>query len=310
MNKLITKLENKNIFTTKIAFVRSILAIGMLLTLCFNNLNEMTDLSILLPNEGTVQKVIFLKQFSVFTLFGIFWGKFISITILLFVLSGYIPQLSCLLQAWINISICNSLLIIEGGDQIASNISILLIPICLLDKRTNQWNNYISVQNNQQKLINVFANVYYFLITLQIAIIYLHSAFGKLYNEEWRNGTCVYYWFTNNIFGAPLWLQNLYNVITLSRFVPILTWSIIIFEISLFACILATNNRIRKIFLIIGIIFHFGIAITHGLITFFLFMMAALILYLDDNNIIYQFLIKLKHTFYGIFFPRKTIYTK
>jgi antimicrobial peptide system SdpB family protein len=310
MNNLILNLENKNIFTNKIILVRSILVIGTFLTLTFNNLNELTDLSLILPNEASVQKIIFFKQCSIFELFGIYWGKFISIVIILFVLSGYIPQISCILQAWLHLSICNSILVVEGGDQIASNLSILLIPICLFDNRINQWDSAKTEFSNKRRLINIFFNVYYFLITIQVAIIYFHSAVGKLFNDEWKNGTCVYYWFTNNVFGAPLWLQKIYNFITLSTLAPILTWSIIIFEISLFACILATNNKIRKTFLILGLLFHFGIVITHGLVTFFLSMAGALILYLDDNNIIYEFLKKIKYKIYGINISNKIINTK
>ena len=112
---------------------------------------------------------------------------------------------------------------------------------------------------------------------------------GKLYNNEWKDGTCAYYWFTNNVFGAPLYLQKFYNLLTLSSFTPIITWSVIILELGLFACILATNKNIKKTFLILGLLFHFSIAITHGLVTFFCSMAAALILYLDDENKIYQY---------------------
>jgi antimicrobial peptide system SdpB family protein len=290
MKKFILYLERKPIFNDRLAFVRALLAFGALLTILFNNLTEMTDFDLLIPDENTFRTVIFLKQFSIFELFNVLFAKIISVLILIFVFTGYLPQISSFLQAWVHLSICNSFLTVDGGDQIASNLSILLIPICLFDNRFNQWYSQKEILTRYRKAVNVFFNVYYFLIILQVAVIYLHSAVGKLYNDEWKDGTCIYFWFTHNVFGAPIWMQKIYNIITLSSFAPIFTWSVIIFELALFACILVTDKKIMKIFLITGLLFHFGIAITQGLITFFFSMAGALILYLDSENIIYQFL--------------------
>ncbi|MGV4439774.1 DUF5808 domain-containing protein, partial [Ornithobacterium rhinotracheale] len=215
--------------------------------------------------------------------------------ILLFVTTGYFPKISSILQAWVHLSICNSFISIEGGDQIASNLSLLLIPICLLDKRKNQWQNSNYSNNDSYKLTNIFTNIYFFLISLQVSVIYLHAAVGKIYTDGWKNGTCLYYWFTHNVYGAPLPLQKIYSLFTLSSFAPIYTWSVIIFELGLFACILATNKFIKYSFLFLGIIFHLSIAITHGLITFFFSMCGALILYLDSNNYIYKFFNNMKN---------------
>ncbi|MDQ1802940.1 sporulation-delaying protein SdpB family protein [Chryseobacterium sp. PTM-20240506] len=301
MRSLILLLERKSIFSERLAFARSIFALGALLTLLFNNVPELADFE-LLSNK---QEMIFVRNiplanFSIFYLLGLELGKYISILILLSVFTGYIPQVTGLLQAWVHYSICNSFLVVEGGDQIASNLTILLVLICLFDNRLNQWRP--ERKSEGRKPINVFFNIYYFLIILQVAIIYLHSAVGKLYNEEWRNGTCAYYWFTHNVFGAPVWIQRIYNIFTLSKFTPLFTWSVIILELLLFACILATNRKLRYSFLIVGLIFHLSIIFTHGLVSFFCSMAAALILYLDDENIIYS---KIKKLFIKNYYGKK-----
>jgi antimicrobial peptide system SdpB family protein len=136
---------------------------------------------------------------------------------------------------------------------------------------------------------------------LQVSIIYFHAAIGKLNNAEWLDGTCIYYWFTNNVFGAPIWLQKVYSVITLSKFVPIFTWSVIILELSLFACLFVTNHYLKNIFLILGIIFHLGIVVTHGLPTFFFSMTGALILYLGNPDIIDYYILNIKYKIYKIY---------
>lgn len=289
MNQLIASLEQKNIFTERLMLVRLLLAISALLTITFNNIEYITNFDLVLNDETKFAAIIFFKQFSIFTLFHPILAKVASILILLIITTGYLPQLTCFLHSWVHLSICNSFLGVDGGDQIASNLSILLIPICLFDNRLNQWKTSKHINTKARKAINVFFNTYYFLILLQVAVIYLHAGIGKLYNNEWRDGTCAYYWFTNNIFGAPSYLQKLYSIITLSSFTPIITWSVIILELGLFACILASNIKLKKIFLIIGLLFHFSILITHGLVTFFFSMASALILYLDDENIIFAF---------------------
>lgn len=289
MNQFILSLEHKKIFNERLAFVRLLLALSAFLTILFNDVKYITDFNLILTDETTFTTVALFKQFSIFSMFGPVFAKIFSISILLLVFTGYIPQLTCFLQAWVHLSICNSFLGVDGGDQIASNLSLLLIPICLFDNRLNQWKTEKQIESNRRKAINVFFNIYFVLIFLQVAVIYLHAAVGKLYNNEWKDGTCAYYWFTNNVFGAPVYLQKFYNLLTLSSFTPIITWSVIILELGLFACILATNKRIKKTFLILGLLFHFSIAITHGLVTFFFSMAAALILYLDDENKIYHY---------------------
>ncbi len=298
LNDFILRLEQHSIFTHKIALVRTIFAVSAFLVLITNNLHEITNFNLIKQDEILIQRVLFMNHYSIFNLCGIHWGKIISILILLFAITGYYPKISCLLQAWVHISISNSFIIVEGGDQIASNLSLLLIPICLFDNRMNQWDT--AKKSKDRKAVNVFFNVYYFLIMLQVAVVYLDASIGKLLNEEWRSGTCLYYWFTHNLFGAPVGLQKVYNIITLSSLAPLFAWLVIIFELCLFACLLVTNKKTKKIFLFLGLIFHLGIAVTHGLISFFLYMAGALILYLDEENVVYHFLRKLYYKIYGI----------
>lgn len=294
MYRFISYLENKTIFNQRLAIARTLLAICSLLLLIFNNTNELINENILIKEDFYTSYYSIFKDYSIFNLFNPCIAKYLSIVILLFVITGYFPKVSIFLQAWVHLSICNSFIVIDGGDQIASNLSLLLIPICLFDNRTNQWKE----ETKSRKPINVFFNVYYFLICIQVAIIYLHAGIGKLYaGEDWKTGTCLYYWFTNNVFGVPKFMQNFYNFFTLSKFVPIFAWIVIIFEISLFACIFSTNRVIKYSFMILGILFHLAIAFTHGLISFFFSMSAALILYLDQNNLIFHFI---KNKFYGI----------
>ena len=117
-------------------------------------------------------------------------------------------------------------------------------------------------------------------IRLQVAGIYFHAATDKFTVEEWVNGTALYYWFTDPYFGVPDWLFPVVEpVIESSILLPVLTWSVMLFELLLFAGIVA-SARHRKWMLVKGMMFHAGISLFMGLISFMLAMWAALILYL------------------------------
>lgn len=286
MKDYINYISQKNIFTSKLAFARTLFALGSLGTLIFTDIGLVMNTDIL--DLGRVIPVgnLLFRDISIFEIFNVTTGKCIAILILLFVLTGYLPQLSIFLQTWVHVSICNSVIELDGGDQIAANICLLLIPICVFDNRLNQWRENLNLK--KRELINVYCNTFYFLILLQVSVIYFHAGVGKIAIEEWLSGTCLYFWTTNNIYGAPDFLQSIYNFFTLSKIAPILTWLVIFLEIGLFACLFASNVKLKRLFLFLGIAFHFMIFITHGLASFFFSTSGALILYLDDENYIFK----------------------
>ena len=278
---LFRKLSNTNLHTEKIAIVRMILALGTLMTLLFNDINLLAYTDYLYDAElmRAANANLLGLQMSLFKLFSPVVGKIVSICILILVISGYFPQVTSFLHAWVNISITNSLVPIDGGDQIAANLSLFLIPICLTDPRINQWNT----SKPSNAYINVFANVTFFFIQLQAAIIYLQSGIGKMYTEEWKEGTAAFYWLSHPIHGAPDWLRSILEPLTLSNYVFLVTWAVMVFEVFLFSCIFA-NKRVKSAFLAAAIGFHFSIFVIHGLFSFFFSMFALLLIYLDDAN--------------------------
>jgi antimicrobial peptide system SdpB family protein len=283
---MIKYLEQNNLYTSRLAFARALLAISALLFLVFNDITKMYGYY-----DSVSASKAFFSAINIFYLFTPSYGKLFAILILLFVCTGYLPQLSAVLQTWVHLSICNCIIFIEGGDQIASNLSLMLMVLCFLDSRKNQWID--TEPHHNRKYINIFSNVFYFLIKLQVAVIYLQAAIGKLNKEEWLSGTALYFWTSNNVFGAPKTLQTFYDFFLLSSFAPLFTWGVIFLELAMFACILATDKRIRFFFLTIGLSFHLLIIITHGLITFFFAMAAALVLYLDKENDLFKRLVRL-----------------
>lgn len=137
--------------------------------------------------------------------------------------------------------------------------------------------------------IKLFIWSFYAVICLQVAVIYFHAFVAKLFVSEWLNGTATYYWFTHNIFGVSQTFKPIFYKLMSNKFIVILvTWGAMLIEFILFSWILLKRNKWNwKILFLIGVLFHFFIALVHGLVSFGLTMIAILILYFfpKDKNI-------------------------
>lgn len=265
-------------YLTSYNLSRSILAIGTLLTLLFNSNYTLFGYEITHFEN-------YIYDFNFFYLLKnhLFLAKIISIIILLFVLSGYYPRITGFLHWYITYSFFLSCDVIDGGDHIGSNITLLLLPITLVDNRKNHWLK----EDNNKNFIQIFTrNVFFLLISIQVCVIYLHAFVGKLFVEEWVNGTAVYYWFTHNHFGvSPSLLPFTKEIFSNNIVVTLVTWGTLVLEFFLAACILLDKkDNKRFLFLLLGITFHLNIIFIHGLVSFFFTMTSALIIYLIPSD--------------------------
>ena len=284
-NKNIKGFALKNFpYTNVLGLSRSVIAVGTLLTLLTNSssiLMQKTDIGEYL--NPLINPIADINKFNFFLLFGVEQFdlmRYLAIFFLLTVISGYFIKITSILHWWISISFFLSSSVIDGGDQIASILSLLLIPICLTDERKNHWDN-IEPYSKPKNIIGIVAVN---LIRLQIAIIYFHSAVGKFDIPEWINGTAIYYWFNHSFFGMPEYLANPMNYMMSNKWVvSILTYSVLIGEITLFLCLTA-SKKVRKFIFPFAVFFHFLIIIYHGIFSFFFSIVGGLIIYLIPIN--------------------------
>ena len=169
----------------------------------------------------------------------------------------------------------------EGGDQLGSNLAILMAPISLLDVRMSQWSSIKLIRKEYfpafAKTIRVTSLI---VIWVQISLVYFFAAVEKFSVEEWRDGTALFYWASDPNFGATgfrLHILNFFAQNSLS--VVILTWGVLFLELVLAFSWMASNVFRRYIF-IIGLLFHLGISFFMGLISFGFIMCGALVIYL------------------------------
>lgn len=287
INYLISSLASKNIYTYQLGIARSTLALSTFLTMIFNDPLMLFKNGSILNAERFDGNVFIFQKINFFSLLGVqhlILAKYAAIILLGIVISGYRPRITCIIHFWICISFNYATILIEGGDQIASNLSLMLIPICLLDGRKWHWNVPRNLKKTTIAEINLVSNYFLTVIKLQMCLIYFHAAIGKIPNQEWANGTAIYYWFNDPTFGMNDWMHTFLDPVLFSSFgVAALTWGTLLLELLLFMAIMM-NNRAKWILFIMGITFHFGIIIIHGLVSFFFTMAAGLMLYLFIDN--------------------------
>jgi antimicrobial peptide system SdpB family protein len=266
---------NQSASTSIIGFARSLLALGLLLTLLFNNINVLIPAHYVATlNQHSMQfrgNFFFLLSPSHLNI-----TRLLAVSVLILIISGYYMQVTSILHCWITASFILTRSAYLGGDSINMLLTLLLIPVCIFDKRKNHWDTYHPENNNFYFIQNLFL----FFIKIQVAFIYADSVFLKLHVKEWRDGTVIYYWFNHNFFGLNAPFSNiLKSLIERLPFSVSIAWGTLLFE-ALMSVGFLFPGKVKWVLLKCGIIFHFIILLIHGFALLFFAMSAALFLYL------------------------------
>lgn len=281
MDFSLQKVSSRIPWTNTYGLARSTLAMGTLLTLVFNDMSHLfKPISASLDTPACDSLGI-----SIFCLLGIGLGRVAAVIVLAVVIIGWRPRITGILHWWVMYSFINSATVLDGGDHIAAIISLLLVPLTLTDSRRSHWQRFETLDdfNMPFQMQSIVAQTTIVIIKVQIAIIYLNAAVSKISVTEWSNGTAVYYWFKHPMFGYTEGLGFLLEPLVYNRFgVMAISWGTIALELTLFAG-LFMDKRLKRYVFIIGVAFHFGILVVHGLVSFFFSMTACLILLLGPS---------------------------
>jgi len=287
MNNYLKKIElfiDHNYWTNTLGLARSLLALSTLLTLSFNNVELLFYSGILNENTPNVSEF----GLNIYTWFPkLEYGYWFSIIILILTITGIYPRIICVFHWLVAYSFFTLATIADGGDQITSILTLLLIPICIFDKRKWHWSTVKYMHNFYSKCVSA---IFYELIRVQVFIVYFVASVGKFSVEEWKNGTVLYYWFNEPLFGVRDFFQPFVDFLTNSPIlITLTTWSVLIIELLIAFSYFSRNQKIKSIALYTGIFFHFGILLFFGLVSFFLVMTASLILFLTSKNYNYEY---------------------
>ncbi|WP_299362562.1 hypothetical protein [Winogradskyella sp.] len=275
MDDIIWRYSNNNFRTKTIGYGRSFLAASTLISIIFNDFD-----------------LIFIEKKFLLNLFDFSDNHLITKTtavlILILVIIGIVPRMTAILHFWVSLSFYQKILYTEGGDQITVIITFLLIPILLFDNRIWHWNNIDDSSTKtgfHNSFVNVFNSFIFLSIRLQIAIVYFISSVSKPYKvEQWKDGTALYYWFNDAYYGYSGAIKTLVSpLINEPLFLLILTWGTLILEL-IIACCLFLSYSVRRYVFVLGVFLHISIFLIHGLATFSLTMIGALILLMGSRE--------------------------
>ena len=169
-----------------------------------------------------------------------------------------------------------------GGEVLVSLLLFYLMFIQKSNKEKQKISFRISKDENPEFtfLQNVLNNSFYWMCLIQVCLVYFFSTFYKLLDWNWINGSAVMYVSRIDAYSSGLNRFFFADNYTLSL---IATYSILIYQ-ALFP-ILVWFKKIKKPFLIFGVIFHLGIAFGMGLFTFGIIMCLVYLLFLDVEQI-------------------------
>lgn len=273
----ILKLIDKNYWSLSLTWCRVFLAVSLLLNLIFNS-NET-----LLINPKKNISFENPEFYSLYTIFDHQIAKYISISILFVVISGFFIKATSILHFWVAFSFNVSAKLLEGGDQVVLIYSFLLIPILLMDNRKNHWVESKATEIAFNKKTIAFCTV--LLMKIQFFVIYFIAAVSKFNHKEWYNGTALYYWFNDKVFGLNSIYLSIFNpLLKNSFFIVAITWGTLLVELLIAYSAFSKNPTYKTVCFVLGFSLHFGIALLLGLWSFFFAMLAILTYILLDLN--------------------------
>ncbi|EGQ3991741.1 TPA: hypothetical protein I1641_001639 [Staphylococcus pseudintermedius] len=263
-------------YTKTIAIVRTIIASSTLMTLIFN------PTSILFKKVSGIENPPICDTYTKYTAFCILNNSHTNLTItkwfvvvaLFFIILGYFPQILGILHFYIAYSIQNTMVTIDGGEQVTMVITFWLMLISLFDNRINHWHK----PNEHLSYNKAIGWALMIVLKVQIAYLYLNSAITKMKNREWLDGSAVYYYLNDNLYGIPIPIYNFFTFVLETPLVSVVTWGTLIIQLLIFASILA-QSKVKKIMFIIAITMHELFALFMGLVSFSLIMFAVLYFY-------------------------------
>ncbi|WAC01792.1 hypothetical protein N7U66_18185 [Lacinutrix neustonica] len=198
-NTISNHMFSNNPFTWVYGLSVTILALCVLIILSFSD-------TLVLFDQGMYNGQLGEKLFSNYNLFYVFgwedlgYSKAIAIVILLIVASGWRPRFTGILHWWVTASFFHASSLLEGGDQIAMILTLLLIPVTLLDHRKWHW-QACDKFSEYKKFVG---NLMFVLVAIQMSLLYLNAVTDKIYvSEEWKVGSAFYYYVNDAFFSYP-----------------------------------------------------------------------------------------------------------
>lgn len=285
MKRVITSLTSPFQHYQKIEFFRSILYVFLIL----NTLTLLPIAEDLFGYYGTVgtrgwnTNIPFLKQGSyglvnflshpAMSAYDWMYMVFIigQLVFLTLGLLRKLPILSSIMIYFFTVNLfLKGYLAFTGGEVL---VNLVLFYLIFIQKSKSKTGPFYDLQQ-------VFSNTFYWIILIQVCVLYFFSSFYKLFDYHWYEGSAIMYVSRIDVYSSFIFESIFSENLVLSMIVTYLTLAYqILFPI------LVWFKKIKIPFLVIGTLFHLGIAFGMGLFTFGAIMIIVYILFLNDNQI-------------------------
>ena len=132
--KILKTIKNSKPWTNVYGLSRTLIALSLLITFIFNDIYNLFR-----PVAGlTEYPVCSNYEISVFCLLPAEYlplTKWLVIILLIVIASGWRPRYTGILHFWIASSFQNTAATLDGGEQVATVLTLLLVPLTILDNR-------------------------------------------------------------------------------------------------------------------------------------------------------------------------------
>ncbi|GAA1840223.1 sporulation-delaying protein SdpB family protein [Actinomadura bangladeshensis] len=266
-------------WTNVYGVARTSLALGLAATLIFSDTGSVFFPTVEIPQRILCSGAARAGLFCVAGAGHLELARWAGVAILLVTATGIWPRVTAVPFAWVAFSFAATSRIPDGGDQITELLSLMLIPVSLTDARRTHWDPPPAPESTAS-WARILAWSALFVIRLQIAGVYFQAAVSKLGVREWADGTALYYWINAPSYGASGWIRSAFEPFLWNPwFVALLTWGSLAAEFAIFLGLFLPQKK-RRWLLLEGLLFHLGIAVVMGLVSFFFAVAAGLVLFL------------------------------
>jgi antimicrobial peptide system SdpB family protein len=271
-------------FTPVLGAARTLLALCTAATLLTNGTSSLFVPTVEHPSALMCEGLRGFGLFCALSREHLELGRWLCILLLLGVATGYRPRLTGILHWYVAFSFQANATVLDGGDQLAAVLCLLLLPLTILDGRRWHWDEPPASTAPEggwwRSFERYFARVSLTATRVQMAVVYFLAAIGKLEVDEWINGTALYYWFGDRTIGAAGWADPLTHwLFERPAALALLTWSVLLLEFGLAAAIFMKREHQRSIFYA-GLALHLGVLVIHGISSLSLTMIGGLLIYL------------------------------
>lgn len=263
-----------------VAFARALLAFSTMIPLATADPSNLFLAAA--PSDSVCATLPIINMYCVLEPSQYWVGSGVSLVVLALVIVGILPQITCWAHAYVAYCFATAVTVPVGGDQIAQNLTLILIPICMTWPAISMWKPVPPRRLPGWREVIGWSSLA--VITVQAVVVYAVASISKLAVMEWADGTAVYYWLSDPTFGpAGLLGDALRSLTGVPLFLGIVTFGTLAIEAGL-ALAFLYGKRGKRIALALGVSFHGAIAVTMGLYSFSLAMIALLLLYLGDPS--------------------------